>query len=637
MTHTHVNSIASLEALNSALSQYRTASDGLLRRFVPIFSEKLELLGQLETHFVEKVEQAAEKLSHAQWAYSACMGNPDRNSCSYEAGALRYAEAQYAQAESNLTAYRSLMSRLGSVSGSYQSAANRYENSLQNISSSVVPDFSSLIGEMKAYSFDGSDIFGGVSGNTVESSSSLSALRTAAVSAGVTGISHEGASGGIAVADDGGKTSAENNGTAGRPGSDAAGNVESVTGSSASATGVYVVAGVGVAALSAGILMHFKNHGIDSDAASKEIHRVLTAKYGATLGLLPPEKKAEYVKDYNALSKAVEEDVKKKQQEEIENKQNFTPFEKFKNYNNSLIAKREELLKKAVKWEFMEKVYNNKVRPVTEKYDSQLLEQYKQDFIRHSRELGVSEEETEKIMNDCIKQMEDEAFKRYAATQKTKTVEMVEIITNQNKIENGEYGFEIGNTVRNFSLENDLANNKNNFRNEAQTLLKNIKSNNKLIKQIENNDFSGFKFSRYITNGCGCEQAGVLEKVATKAGQGLDFLISGFQSQTQSCDQHDIDYYNGVPKEIADNDFQKRSLTMGTAVKWAKATSQNAYNNAQRHRLIDEVLMQREFNNHVQDFHISPISAPPTIEDSSLKYFRQAAKDAGIVGIASKK
>jgi hypothetical protein len=329
-----VNSIASLEALNSALSQYRTASDGPFRRFAPIFAEKLELLATLEAHFIKKVEQAETQLEYAQRAYFACMNNPDRISCSSEASMVRQAQAMLERAIENLETYRSLMSRMQGVSDSYHSAANRYAGNLQNISSSIVPNFSSLIGKMKAYASDGSDVLGGGVGNTVESSYSLSALRAAAINAGVVDIAHDGISGGIAVGDSG-KNSGDKKGADTRSGSDAAANSKSSTGSSAPATGVYVVAGVGVAALSAGILAYFKNNGFDNDTASREIHRVLTAKYGAPMGGV---QQAEYIKDYNALSKAVEEDMKKQAAKEIKKKE------------RKLKAEKEKLEKYSVPW-----------------------------------------------------------------------------------------------------------------------------------------------------------------------------------------------------------------------------------------------------------------------------------------------
>jgi hypothetical protein len=668
MSVLNVNSIASVEALNGALGQYRAASGEPFRRFAPVFEKKLELLEQLEAHFVERVEQAAHEVSYAQRAYSACLGDPNRTSCSYERSALHHAEAQLEQAQANLASYRSQISRLKGSLASYNSAAGRYENNLHNISSSIVPNFSSLIGEMKAYSYDDSNIAGGGPGNTIESSPSLSAFRTAAINAGVIGVANDGMLGGGAdvaeagagTADgadgtysDSGKISAENNGMGATLGDNATANVENANGISMTTVGGGIVAGVGVAALSAGILMHFRNNGVDSNFANKEIERALTTKYGAPLGLLPPEKQAEYVKDYNALSKAVEEDVKKKQQQQVEDKHNFTPLEKFKNYNNSLIDKRKELLKEANEWELRDRIYSICSNPVNAKLDKERINKALHNFKEQHFEMGFSVQETNKKLEEIYVQMEDESFRRNAPRSsftQSNSVDFIDVehgnkfeaklkSDNIGMIEQPDAWFDLGIGLKNAPREAKLANQNHLLKEEAQTLLKNIKSNDKLITQIENNDFRGtkFKFSKNIVNGCGCEQAGVLEKAATKAGQGLDFLVSGAQSQTQSCNQHDLDYYNGVPKEIADNDFQKRSPVMGTAVKMAKATSQNAYNNAQQQRIIDEALMQRDFNNQVQSFHISGISEAPTIEDSSLKYFQKAAKEEGIIGIVSKK
>jgi hypothetical protein len=43
------------------------------------------------------------------------------------------------------------------------------------------------------------------------------------------------------------------------------------------------------------------------------------------------------------------------------------------------------------------------------------------------------------------------------------------------------------------------------------------------------------------------------------------------------------------------------------------------------------------YGNQLKDFHISEMSEAPTLEDSSLRYFQQAGKDAGIIGVVSKK
>ena len=72
-----------------------------------------------------------------------------------------------------------------------------------------------------------------------------------------------------------------------------------------------------------------------------------------------------------------------------------------------------------------------------------------------------------------------------------------------------------------------------------------------------------------IANGCGQEG-------------GMKFGFT--QKQVESCNQHDRDYYNGVDKKKADDDFQKRSKIMGTAVKMATFISDPAYKNAQESR-----------------------------------------------------
>ena len=104
-----------------------------------------------------------------------------------------------------------------------------------------------------------------------------------------------------------------------------------------------------------------------------------------------------------------------------------------------------------------------------------------------------------------------------------------------------------------------------------------------------------------ISNGCGTE-TDPKSFIFAKAGQTVDTagsivkkkgkigLLSKsewekeWKAQSASCDQHDKDYYSGVPKEKADTDFQQRSPIMGTAVKMAKGTSTKSYNEAQKDR-----------------------------------------------------
>jgi hypothetical protein len=98
---------------------------------------------------------------------------------------------------------------------------------------------------------------------------------------------------------------------------------------------VDIMASVDISALSTGILLHFSNNGIDSDFASKEIHRILTEKYGMPFNLLPSQKKAEYVENYNTLSEAVEEDMKQKDAEKFGDERIVAQ----KEYNGALLAK----------------------------------------------------------------------------------------------------------------------------------------------------------------------------------------------------------------------------------------------------------------------------------------------------------
>ena len=88
-----------------------------------------------------------------------------------------------------------------------------------------------------------------------------------------------------------------------------------------------------------------------------------------------------------------------------------------------------------------------------------------------------------------------------------------------------------------------------------------------------------------ISNGCGSESSTV-SRVLSPVGMVKDARLTGTDVKTQreSCDQHDKDYYNGVDKKKADNEFQNRSPIMGTVVKAAKETSNRSYQEAQKDR-----------------------------------------------------
>ena len=104
-----------------------------------------------------------------------------------------------------------------------------------------------------------------------------------------------------------------------------------------------------------------------------------------------------------------------------------------------------------------------------------------------------------------------------------------------------------------------------------------------------------------ISNGCGSESSKTSQVLATGA-KYVDAAItgSGVKKQVESCDQHDKDYYNGVNKEKADNDFQKRSPIMGTAVKSAKQMSAKSYQEAQNDRQKSKQLQSTWEKEHKQ-------------------------------------
>ncbi len=104
-----------------------------------------------------------------------------------------------------------------------------------------------------------------------------------------------------------------------------------------------------------------------------------------------------------------------------------------------------------------------------------------------------------------------------------------------------------------------------------------------------------------ISNGCGSEISPTSQALG-KAGKVIDAGLTGttIKKQQESCDKHDKDYYNGVNKEKADNDFQKRSPVMGSVVKGAKETSNKSYQEAQKDRKTSQQLQPTWEKEHNQ-------------------------------------
>lgn len=104
-----------------------------------------------------------------------------------------------------------------------------------------------------------------------------------------------------------------------------------------------------------------------------------------------------------------------------------------------------------------------------------------------------------------------------------------------------------------------------------------------------------------ISNGCGSESSKA-SQVGAAVAKPLDAAITGtsIKAQNASCDQHDKDYYNGVPKKQADDNFQQRSPIMGTAVKSATETSNRSYQEAQKDRQQSQQLQPTWEKEHKQ-------------------------------------
>jgi hypothetical protein len=634
MSVLNVNSIASLEALNGALSQYRTASGEPFRRFAPIFGKKMELLEQLETHFVERVEQAAHEVSYAQRAYSACMGDPNRTSCSYERSALHHAEAQLEQAQANLANYRSQISRLRSSLASYNSAAGRYENNLHNISSSIVPNFSSLIGEMKAYSYDDSNIAGGITAGTLPGYTG----GGTGVAGGARLENKQDASEARVLGDDTydtGKRPIYSNGMDATLGDNATANVENANDISMATAGGGIVAGIGVAALSAGILMHFRNNGVDSHFASREIDRVLTAKYGTPLGLLPPEKQAEYVKDYNALSKAVEEDVKKKHAEEIADLRRKENEIRAKNGQISI----EEAEQQYEYASLAEHVYSpNRKLP--------------ENWSKVSSKSDTAYELTKEIkrLNKDGSGFYAQLYKNDTTGEYTLAFRGTELTKPNDLAADGLQAIGLSKQYENAQLLgkkiNDAGLNQMNFKIVGHSLGGGLASVAGLESRCETYSYNQAELSQ-PTIGILKLNTDEHEKLITQYLDRDQWLNKWVQDPVNNAlseksmvainksesnfAQRIIEANKKFETDSPDNFFAR----LGT-IKTIDSKGEHGIDSVKN--FFDSQRRQDIYgNNKLQNFHISPISKAPTIEDSSLKYFQQAAKEEGIIGIASKK
>jgi len=102
-----------------------------------------------------------------------------------------------------------------------------------------------------------------------------------------------------------------------------------------------------------------------------------------------------------------------------------------------------------------------------------------------------------------------------------------------------------------------------------------------------------------ISNGCGSESSKA-SQIGAAIAKPVDAAITrtSIKKQNESCDQHDKDYYNGVNKDKADKDFQKRSPVMGTAVIKAKETSNKSYQEAQKDRQTSQQLQEKWEEEH---------------------------------------
>ncbi len=144
MSLSNVASISSLEDLKRALGSYcrqgREAAEG----FAVLLSRKLKELEGYDSQFRRRLEAAENQLRSCEWARS--LDPPDsRRSCVYYERAYHDAQVRYSRYKSEIQGLRASRSL-------YEQLENKYSNSLCEIERSSMPELNRVIGLLSDYS-----------------------------------------------------------------------------------------------------------------------------------------------------------------------------------------------------------------------------------------------------------------------------------------------------------------------------------------------------------------------------------------------------------------------------------------------------------------------------------------------------
>lgn len=307
MALSYVNSIASLDALKSALTNYSGQSLAAVQGFASVLSNKIQHLESLERHFVRRVEE-----TYAAWNQCEIARSYDppefRRSCHWQ-------ESAYRQAEANLNRYRSIMARVHSTQSNYSASASRYTNSLHNITSSTNPKFSTLITELRNYYNDGEMFGAGATSTLPAAGGTMAGASTFTFGADIFGSTsaQSGANAGSSTSQDaeGASNVSSTTGKTTANGNSVTVNIENK--SSVSMATIGIVSGLGAGVAAAVIANYLKRRGTIFDGANleeiliddafREAHGV-----GQTELLMMPESptKDKLIKEYNDLCSEVE-------------------------------------------------------------------------------------------------------------------------------------------------------------------------------------------------------------------------------------------------------------------------------------------------------------------------------------------
>lgn len=299
-----VTTIASIDALNRALSMYREQSLVTVQGFASMLFNKVAHLESLESYFAEQVHRAEAALRSCE--FSRSMDAPgQKRSCTFEASRLANARSKYSH-------YKSIMVHVKQAASEYKVNEGGYSHSLNEIASTTVPILSNFIVLLHQYYSADEEVAAATKPRFNAKKRVENALHTDVITPGaaVPSIEPE-----IAIKSDqtGIATQANDVQADVQSAGDPATQVDESSGALP-----LVIAGISIPVVAAGILLYFRQNGVDNDFANREIHRVLSDKYGAPLGVLPHDQRVRYIADYNALSKAVEADIKKQNDREIE-------------------------------------------------------------------------------------------------------------------------------------------------------------------------------------------------------------------------------------------------------------------------------------------------------------------------------